>query len=270
MRRSVVQLSHQQRAPAGSEGTEHPPLCVRVKLLSTGPLGKRIETTMRYLSKDISCFVRTSPYLKLAKPRSAVSFLKCQVEAAEECHLTLRSYPVLQIEPLEFFYMCLRSLGALDLAFFEALVRDHTWRGVVWAAWLALLEPRAEFADALRTARSSCPSYNKWLVDCALSAIEGRAPAPAHAIILELAARCRRSLDGVARPTVWLRWEPTAAQIAQIATERDRIRCVYAENGMDAALRCLPGTLVGFYAMDHVRWLRLRASQPVPPIAAHH
>lgn len=222
---------------------------------------------MGYYSEDVAYFVRTSPYLTLANPQSATSFLRRQIEAAEECLLTLRAYPDLLVEPLSFLYTCLRSLGALDQAFFEALAHYHTWRGVVWAAWLALLEPRAEFGDALRAARSMCPK-NEWLVDCALSTIVGRPPGAQYEVILALAQRYRRCLDGVSRPAMRLRPEPTAAEVAQMERERARIRSVYAEAGADAALRCLHGTLVGFYAMDHVRWVRSCLSRPASPTAA--
>jgi hypothetical protein len=222
---------------------------------------------MGYYSEDVAYFVRTSPYLTLAKPHSATSFLLRQVEAAEECLLTLRAYPDIFVEPLSFLYTCLRSLGALVQAFFEALVHDHTWRGVVWGAWLAMLEPRAEFGDALHSARPTC-SKNEWLVDCALSTITGQAPGAEYEPILALAQRYRRCLDGVSRPAVRLRSEPTAAEVTQMEWERARIRSVYAKAGADAALRCLPGTLVGFYAMDYVRWVRSCPSRSALPNAA--
>jgi hypothetical protein len=210
---------------------------------------------MGYFREDVGYFVRTSPYLTLAKPKSASDFLRRQVEAAEECLPALRAYPELLVEPLSFLYTCLRSLGALDPAFFGALVRDHTWRGIVWGAWLAMLEPRAELAEALCSARPNCPK-NEWLVDCALSTIEGRAPVPSHEVIVRLAARVRRCLDGVPRPAVRLRPEPTPTEITRMARERADIRAVYVDAGADAALRRLPGTLVGLYAMDYVRWVR--------------
>lgn len=222
---------------------------------------------MRYYTPDIACFVRTSPYLTLAKPERAIRFVRRQVEAAEECRSALQAYPHLLVEPLEFFYTCLRSLGALDQPFFEALLRDQSWRGVVWGAWLAMLEPRPALVGALRVARPEVPE-NDWLVDCAISTIEGRAPAPQHAVFVDLGARCRRCLDGVTRPGVRLRLEPTAAEIAQMAREREHFRSVYAEAGADAARRHLPGTLLGFYALDYARWLRSYPSPPASPDAA--
>jgi hypothetical protein len=118
-----------------------------------------------------------------------------------------------------------------------------------------LLEPRSEFVDVLRAARPKVHK-NDWLVDCAISVIEQRAPSPQHEIFVELAARCRRCLDGVTRPVVLLRLEPTTSEIVQMERESNHVRSVYAEAGTDAALRCIPGTLVGNYVLDYVQWVR--------------
>lgn len=214
---------------------------------------------MAYHHEDIAYFVRTSPYLALAKPGRAVSFLQRRAEAAEECLPALRAYPALRIEPLDFFYTCLRSLAVLDGAFFEALVRDHTWRGAVWGSWLAMLDPRAEFLEPLRAAGPRCPE-NAWLVDCAVATIEGRAAGVPGQAVADLGARCRRSLLGVPRPAVRIRRAPTAADLLQMAEERRRIQSAYTEAGTDAARRVLTGTLVHWYAMDHERWSRSEAS----------
>jgi hypothetical protein len=216
---------------------------------------------VRYLSGDIAYFVRSSPYLALAKSSSAVNFLMRRVEYAEECALALQAYPSVLIDPLEFFYTCLRSLGALDLPFFEALLLEHNWRGAVWASWLSMLEPSDIFVGALRRAGGRYP-HNEWLVDCAISTIEGRTPAPEHEAFVRLATRCRVALKAVPRPAVPLRPEPTEAEISLMNLEREHIRFCYKSMGSEAALQSIRGTLVGFYAQDYLRWLRSLAAQP--------
>lgn len=219
---------------------------------------------MGYFGKDVGHFVYTSPYLALATPASAVAFLRRPVEAAEECRIALSEYPEVRIEPLDFFYTCLQSLGALDQAFLEGLLFEHTWRGVVWGAWLSMLAPRDTFAAPLRAVGPRWPE-NEWLVECAISAIKGRAPPPQYVSLVDLATRCRRLLDGVKRPVVRLRLGPTDAEIARMAREREQIALVYARRGADAALRCLPGTIVAFYAQDYTRWAKsctLRSTTP--------
>lgn len=215
---------------------------------------------MRYFGEDIAYFVRTSPYLALSKPRGAVSFLMRRIEHAEECLPALRAYPHLRIEPLEFFYTCVRSLGALDLPFFEALLLEHSWRGAVWASWLAMLEPGYIFVEALRKASGKYP-HNDWLVNCAISTIEERALAPEHEAFVTLAERCRQALKVVPRPLVPIRSEPTGAELSLMDLEREHIRLRYKAMGAEAALLSMRGTLVGFYAQDYLRWLRSLSAQ---------
>lgn len=212
---------------------------------------------MRYWDEDVGYFVRTSPYLALAKPGSAARFLAGQVLAGEECAAALRAYPGVRVEPLWFFYVCLQSLGALDHAFFEALVAEHTFRGVVWGSFLALLRPSASFLGPLRAAGPRAP-HNAWLVACAVATIEGRAPDPEHAEVADLAARCRGLLEGIPRPVVPLRPYPSAAELAQMARERERVRACYRGGGVNAARAAIRGTLVGYYAQDYVQWARSR------------
>lgn len=215
---------------------------------------------MRYWDEDIAYFVRTSPYLALAKPASATRFLQRQADAGEECVAALRAYPGVRVEPLSFFDVCLRNLGALDLPFLAALL-DHTFRGVVWGSFLAMLEPSPAFVTPLQSAAPRSPR-NAWIVDCALATLEGRPQDPEHQAVAELAARCRRLLDGVPRPVVPLRSHPTAAEFAQMTQEREHVRRCYRSGGADAALAAIRGTLVEYYAQDHGQWVRSGAAPP--------
>ncbi len=207
-------------------------------------------------TEDVAHFLRESPYLALAKPASALRHLRRQLEAGEECAAALAEYPVLQIEPLEFFYTCLRSLGVLDQGFFETLLSELTWRGVVWGAWLAMIEPRTEFLAPLLSVQSRVPEYNRWIVDGAVCEIERRSPRPDQQDFMALAKRVRQLLALVPRPVGRIRRMPTTEEGATMAQERDRIRRCYAAEGADAALAMIPGTLAGFYAQDYRQWLR--------------
>lgn len=215
---------------------------------------------MHYWDQDIAHFVGTSPYLALARPGSAARFLRSQVEAGDECEASLRAYPDLRIEPLAFFYTCLQSLGALDQPFLAALLANHTFRGVVWGSFLAMLQPSDAFVGALRDAGPRCP-HQAWIVDCAVAAIEGRPQVPEHDDVAVLAARCRRLLDGIPRPVVPLRPRPTAAEFARMAREREHVRACYRSGGADAALAAIRGTLIGYYAQDYRQWVRSGARE---------
>ena len=208
---------------------------------------------MRHFSEDVAHFVRTSPYLALAKPASAARFLQGQLQAAEECAAALTAYPGVRIEPLEFFYTCLRSLGALDLPFFEALMSEHSWRGVVWGAWLATLEPSTQFLPALVGASNRWP-VNDWLVRVAIASVREEVATDGGELVLAMARRCRELLREVKRPSVRLRRQPTEAEVAQMDREREQVRSTYGSLGAAAARAAMSGTLVGFYAEDYLTW----------------
>jgi len=209
----------------------------------------------RPYSEDVAYFVRTSPYLTLAKPESAVAFLRRQVDSGREGLQMLRQYPQAPVEPLGFFYNCLRSLGALDQAFFEALTQHQNFRGVVWGAWLAMLDPQPGFSEPLRAAGPNCPE-NEWLVACAISVIEGRSVPSPHEEIVLLAGQCRALLEGIPRPYVPLRREPTEDEVAQIARERAIIRSAYAARGAAGAQEAMVGTLAAYYAQEYPEWVK--------------
>ncbi len=216
---------------------------------------------MPYLDQDVALLVTRSPYLTLAKPDSAARYLACRVEWGTECARALAEYPGLRIEPLEFFYTCLRSLGPLDVDLLTALVRDLTWRGVVWGSFLALLDPRDEFVAPLRAAIPAA-ARQRWLLEGAIARIEGRAPDPAHAQVFALAEQCRRLLAGVPRPSVPLRRAPTATELEQMAREREHVRRRYLDGGAGAAREAMRGTVAEYYTQDYTRWVRAGAHGP--------
>jgi hypothetical protein len=223
----------------------------RIRLDPGAPAADAERVTVgRHYGEDVAYFVATSPYLQLSKRAKAEAFLSRSVEAAEECRPTLAAYPRVQIEPLAFFYTCLRSLGTLDLPFIEALLSEHSWRGAVWGAWLAILEPAPHLLAAVSEARGRWP-HNDWLVKCA---IQGASPSPEDDAILRLGARCRELLRDVARPATPLRRAPTEAEVAQMKQEQERVRAAYASGGAEAARAVLPGTLLEFYRQDYPTW----------------
>lgn len=203
---------------------------------------------------DVGLLLSTSPYLQLSKPPAAEWFLRRQIAYAEECFTPLADYPRVLVEPLEFFYTCLRSLGALNVPLIETLVRECSWRGAVWAAWLTILEPREEFLPALRSVDGAW-RHNDWLVQCAKASVPGQPTTTcAHEPILALGSRCRELLRGVKRPVTRLRSEPTDVQIAQMNRERELVRTAYAGGGAEAARAVLRGTLLQYYAEDYATW----------------
>jgi hypothetical protein len=205
---------------------------------------------------DVEYLVSTSPYLQLSKPPGAERFLRRCISQAEECFTPLADYPDVLVEPLEFFYTCLRILGALDVPFIETLVGECNWRGYVWAAWLTILEPSEEFLPALGSVNGRMP-YNDWLGQCAVATVRAQSTC-AHKPILDLGTRCRELLRGVKRPVTPLRREPTHVQVAQMNRKRELVRTTYAGGGAEAARAVLRGTLLQYYTEDYATWAARR------------
>jgi hypothetical protein len=219
---------------------------------------------LSYLEGDVAYFVSWPHYLWLTRRTSSLPFLRKQADIGEECLSSLRSYPGLRIEPLEFFYTCLRNLGALDAGFFHALIHEHNWRGAVWGAWLAILQPGQGLADDLRTLGEMHPE-NRWFVDCAIAACEQTPASRASEDFMAVATRFRRCLEGVERPRTPLRVAPNREQAEQMGHEFRQIRAAYVAQGADAALQAMRGTLVAYYAQSYPRWLRAGAPPPPSP-----
>ncbi|MDI1475570.1 hypothetical protein [Polyangium sp. y55x31] len=218
-------------------------------------------------SEDVWYLLRQSPYLQLARARSAVPYLRRHLHAASVFAPVLGRYPSIRCERLEFFYLCLQSLGALDRTLFVELTSHYTWRGVVWAAWLAAIAPAPHYLDPLRRARPNAPQ-NTWIVDVALHAIEGGGPAPEP---LAEGAACAQAfrdlLAPLPRPFVPLRRSPSEKDLDRLRAEQEEMRDIYRSEGADAARRFLAGTLHAEYVMPYPKWARAVLLQNRPPPA---
>ena len=213
--------------------------------------------SVRYWEPDVAALLHDTPYLQLARPSSAVRFLRYQVDAGRELADVLAQCPRVRVQALEFFYTCLRSLAALDGQLARQLA-TATWRGAVWLAWLSLLEPAPRFVPVLARARASVPDHNHWLLDAAIS---GRAASMSGASqkVAEFAGDVRELLGTAVLPRPPLRREPCAAQRAIMEAERERVRDAYHRLGASAAREVMRGTTLEYYAVPYRRW---RQSMP--------
>ena len=214
-----------------------------------------------YFDSDLLYLIRRGSVMRLAKPRSAMVWLRAQVEAGHDCADALRDYPSLRIEALEFHYACLLSLGALD----EHLIRDLAskelgWQGVVWGAFLVALEPREAFAPPLRAVADAVP-HNRWLVSFALDRIAGRASQGELAPFARSVHGLRASLELAARPQVSLRVTPLAGEAETIAREREAVTAAYRRRGLVAAQTALVGTRLATYLLSYPEWVHSLAGE---------
>lgn len=217
---------------------------------------------MHYFEEDVFSLVARSPYLMLAKPRSAESTLRRALEAGDDLKHLLHEYPCALYEPLEFFYICLEGLGALDADLLDDMITSSIWQAVVWASFYAALDPRPEYAKVLQQIDFPLP-YNQWIVDLALAEAGIAPPDPATEQVAELIRRVRNLLEPVPRPDIPLRLSPSSDQKERLLAERDHIAGVYKNRGADAARAEIQGTLSGYYAADYRGWVAKGC--PLPP-----
>lgn len=208
-----------------------------------------------YHLEDVAFFLQIAPYLRLAVPAGARSFLARQTALIEECGATLTEYPDVLVEPLEFFYTTLRGLGALDRPFLELMLRKLTWRGVVWGGWLALMAPCKEYASALRSASVS-DHRNMWSVRCALAVIEGSVPPDDLMELESLATKCRSALRQAQIAKMPIRSEPTETEMVTLQAERDSIASAYRRGGVEEAHRVLQSTHWRRLVLRYEDWYR--------------
>jgi hypothetical protein len=210
---------------------------------------------VHYFESDVWYLLGKAPVLQLATEPAGVNLLRRARSAVEDHRAALAVYPTVRAQPLDFIYVCLEGLAALDLALFEDLTSACTWRGVVWGAWLATLAPRSEFLPHLERALPTVPK-NHWIVRLAIAALENR---DAASEALDCATVIRQALAPLPRVHAPLRRAPDAGQLARMNEERKALREHYRSGG-DAAVRAhLHGTLLETYLLPYDEWRRSQA-----------
>ena len=193
---------------------------------------------MNYDADDIVHLVGSIPYVRLMRPGSALALLRRQAAAIDMWGEFLPKHRTVLCERLDFAYVYLRCLGALDTLLLQDLLDHFTWRGIVWGACLASLDPKPEFRDLLIAARQRSDRV-QWIVDLAIAAIDGAAPQDL-AEHLGLIARIRAALAPIPKPaTAFMRTDRT--QYRELARDAETLRRIYHEQGSEAASTFLGG-----------------------------
>lgn len=158
---------------------------------------------MHYHRDDVEHLLLPLPCLQVAVPNRALAVLQTAVATGDELSGTLARYPEVRHKPLDFHYLCLQGIGALDDALMADLLTDYGWPGVLWASLLACLAPDALYRPLLEAALGRAP-YQDWAVTLALNVLSGEA-SPANVVLQDTLAALRRQLSALPRPTVRLR-----------------------------------------------------------------
>lgn len=191
---------------------------------------------MHFCYDDLLRLVRPVPFMHLGRPSSALTMLTRASDDAEELGSVLRQYPRLRYQALDFHYICLQSLGALDERLVNDLVTELGWRGLVWASLLTCLSPTQEYRELLHTARPQWP-MQAWAVDLALGNLGANCPGELEALMIQV-KRLREALAACAIPRVSLRRGESSSLVE---ARRAVVLAEYRRGGRDAALRAIAG-----------------------------
>ena len=191
---------------------------------------------MNYEADDVFRLVRPIPYLQLMRSSTALALLRKQAAAIDTWGEFIPQYRTVRCQPLDFIYVYLRCLGALDALLLQDLLAEFTWREMVCGAWLAALSSNWEFRAQLLAVRSTAGT-RQWIVDLSVAALDLVQP-PDLAEHLHLLAKIRGALELVPRPVTILA-RPDLGQSEEMAHDTDEVREIYRANGHDAALAYL-------------------------------
>lgn len=216
---------------------------------------------MAYYVEDLGYLICRAPYLALATQERAQRFLGRQLDLAEQCFVSVASYPGQQVESLEFFYATLRGLGSLDATVLSAMCTSDglTWRGVVWGGWLALIRPRAVYEAALAAVPVDARG-NHWAARCALSMIRTEGWPDEFRRVEEPVMQCRALLSGITPARRPLRHAVPVELLAQAATEKTLIAQAYRMGDEGEVQRIMGQSVLKEWRMSYPDWLHGAAS----------
>ena len=204
---------------------------------------------MNYFENDVAYFIRSGPYLKLMT-NAGLSFVRRATEQGRLYSRALANYPHTKCEPLDFHYLCLLNLGALDDLFFEDLLAIN-WRGIVWAAWLASLRPSNQYRDQLLNLRSKVHERNKTIIDVAVAITDGTQP-PHIEEHVRIIKEFSSQISSLPLPKVPLRRMPT--DVSQFADVHDVVKTIYRSEGTEAAIRYARTSTSYEYHFEYPAW----------------
>ena len=205
-----------------------------------------------YHPDDTWRIIRAIPYMRVSnRPLRILT----QMDATGLAYRKfLSQYPIVQCEPLDFFYECKRGIMALDKHLLSDLLFTSSWREANCGVWLALLAPRAEYKELLEKILPN-QSLAESTLTLALAAIDGHI-APERKTEFACLSSVRSMLDEIPDFPAPLRIAPTPEQIPLYELERARICEALKKDHLQEALTLMRKGLFGYYKKDYRTWLR--------------
>lgn len=187
---------------------------------------------MNYHSDDVLKLLASAP--RLRSTGSALRYLRDAAQSGAELRSTLQRYPSVRYEPLEFFYVCLQSLAALNDALISDLTQFYGWHGKEWAALLACFSPDPKYVPHLELS-AALAGPHQWAAQIAVD-IAHRREGEERGELEQLLSALRLQLTSVDLPRVELRQAPC---ITFLEARAAAVRRAYREGGLPSALGTL-------------------------------
>lgn len=227
----------------------------------TSASNNEVVTECPYYIVDIYDLIGAFPFRQIGSHFCARQIRNMR-QSGDNYFKFLGAYPQVKCEPLDFHYLCKRCIDTLDAGVMHALLHQMS-RSADIGVFLLLLAPHREFRKMLMDVRSH---LKPWLLELALSCIDGRMPTGQEAQLGDL-EQIRRQLAQLPSCQVPLRPAISKSQEEQMRQEADVIRKINKAGGADAVLAHLPGTLRRYYSQSHKTWLA-GGAKPWQPIEA--
>jgi len=206
---------------------------------------------IKYNYVDFGELLDWPSYVRLAKEPSAIRFSKKELNMIEVYSKFVPKYPEVKCESLEFLYHCLKCVCAINTELVEDLV-NSSWRGPVWASWLALITPYENdcFYLALSRVRKQVPEYH-WIIDLALESYLGHSSS--HELVT-IANKYKSYLSMMPKIDVPMRLWPSEEEETIYYARCDMVKVVYKEKGTNAALSYLNKTKKFEWELSYKEW----------------
>jgi len=203
---------------------------------------------------DYAEFLVFPNYLRIGKERSAEGWLERQLSLLAPYSKYIPLYHSVKCEHLEFFYLCFKSVCAVDEKLFQDFIQDG-WRGTVWAAWISCITPYPDLymTKLLKKINPADIPHNYWLVEIALNILaEGHKNKGIHKSMEQF----RDYISMIPRIKVPLRPWYSSEYIRQRSEFQYKLKNIYKSKGTEAAFEFFRSNKNSTYDVDYKTWVR--------------
>jgi hypothetical protein len=191
--------------------------------------------------EDVSKLLKGFPYLTLGRASSALHFMKNMASDGDELSNILMQYPHVKYEPLDFYYLCFQSLGALNEELISDLITQYTWRELIFASWLIALSPSEKYEEYLNTIYTSARTENRWIIELALSEIRAE-PCSCYLEHQGYLQIVKKLICQIKLPKIIIRSSPSGLANQGVIVEH--LREAYRKGGVNLFQSCYKEVLV--------------------------